>query len=238
MMAQTSSNQTSSNQTRSVAPALASAATRDREHWARVNRLSRWGNTRRVRRLVVLLWIAVLAVDPWVVMRLAQRFAVLAQLPALLLPTLSQLLIAWLVFRAMQIGLAQPTLDDAAQMQHGEEFDALTSEQREQLFQQRSKDLVLGRVNRDEREAELRLAAEGRAYRLLRPGLISVVVASWAVCKLGPFAVVRETLPITAIAVTWIAVAVLVLPTMVRMWTQPNEIGEPQIVKSEKETGE
>jgi hypothetical protein len=215
-----------------------SNATRDREHWARVNRVSRWGNTRLVRRWVVLLWIALLAVDPWVVLTLAQRFAVLAKLPALLVPTLLQPLIAWLAFRAMQTGLAQPTLEDDALMQHGEPFDALTSEQRQQLLQQRSKDLLLGRIHRDEREAELRLAAEGTAYRLLRPGLVLVVAAYWAVCLLGPFATVRETLAITGLAVTWIAVAVLVLPTMVRMWTQPNEVGDPQIVNAEKETAQ
>jgi hypothetical protein len=213
-----------------------SNATRDREHWARVNRVSRWGNTRLVRRWVVLLWIALLAVDPWVVLTLAQRFAVLAKLPALLVPTLLQPLIAWLAFRAMQTGLAQPTLEDDALMQHGEPFDALTSEQRQQLLQQRSKDLLLGRIHRDEREAELRLAAEGTAYRLLRPGLVLVVAAYWAVCLLGPFAAVRETLAITGLAVTWVAIAVLVLPTMVRMWTQPNEVGDPQIVNAEKET--
>jgi hypothetical protein len=234
-MTQTSTNQ-SSNQTRSFAPHPDNAATRDREHWARVNRVSRWGNTRRVRRWVVLLWAVVLAVDPWIVLRLAQRFAVLAKLPALLLPALMQPLIAWLAFRAMQTGLAQPTLEDDALMQHGEPFDALTSEQRKQLFQQRSKQIILGQAQRDEREAELRLAAEGTAYRLLRPGLVLVVAAYWAVCLLGPFAAVRETLAITGLAVTWIAIAVLVLPTMVRMWTQPNEVGDPQIVNAEKET--
>jgi hypothetical protein len=208
----------------------------DREHWARVNRVSRWGNTRRVRRCVVLLWIAVLAVDPWIVFRLAQRFAVLAKLDTLLWPTILQLLIVWLAFRPMQTGLAQPTLDDDALMRHDKEFDALTVQQREQLLEQRSQSLLLGRVNRDEREAELRLDAERRAYRLLRPGLVLVVAAYWAVCLLGPFAAVRETLAITGLAVTWIAVAVLVLPTMVRMWTQPNELGDPQIVNAEKET--
>jgi hypothetical protein len=240
-MTQTHSSHANSNHPRTLAPTSANAATRDREHWQRVNRVSRWGNTRRVRRCVVLLWVAVLAVDPWVVLRLAQRFAVLAKLPALLLPTLLQPLIAWLAFRAMQTGLAQPTLEDSALMQHGEQFDALTSEQCEQLFQQRSKDLLLdallsARVHRDEREAHLRLAAEGKAYRLLRPGLVLVVAAYWAVCLLGPFAAVRETLAITGLAVTWIAVAILVLPTMVRMWTQPNELGDPQIVNAEKET--
>jgi hypothetical protein len=234
-MTPASSNQTSSNRPRSFAPNPDKAAKRDREHWTRVNRVSHWGNTRRVRRAVVLLWIAVFAVDPWVVLRLAQRFAVLAKLPDLLLPTVLQLLIVGLAFRPMQIGLAQPTLDDDALMQHGREFDALTVQQREQLLEQRSKDLLLGRVHRDEREAELRLDADRRAYRLLRPGLIVVVAAYWAVCLLGPFAAVRETLAITGLAVTWIVVVVLVLPIMVRLWTQPNEAGEPRIVTLKKE---
>ena len=76
------------------------------------------------------------------------------------------------------------------------------------------------------------MKAEGAAYRLLRPGLVVVVAAYWAVCLLGPFEAIREPLAITAIAFTWLAVAVLVLPTMVRMWTQPNEVGEIRIQKT------
>jgi hypothetical protein len=165
---------------------------------------------------------------------LVRTYAVLGTLPHLLLPTLTQLAITWLAFRGAQIGLAQPTLDDSAMMQHGEEFEALTDQEREQLFQQRLRDSLQGKVRTDEREAELQLHAEGMAYRLLRPGLALVVAGYWAVCLLGPFVEVRETLADTAIAVTWIAVAVLVLPTMVRMWTQPNEVGETRIVNLNK----
>jgi len=210
-------------------------ATKSRpEDWAKVRKLSSWGNRQTFRRFVVLLWIAMLAIDPWIVFRVAQSFAVLAKLPAYLLPTLTQVLITWLAFRAMQIGLAQPTLEDSAMMQHGEEFDALTSAQREQLFQRRVRDFILGSIQKDEREAELRLHADSAAYRLLRPGLCIVVAAYWAVCLLGPFEAIREALASTAIAVTWITVAVLVLPTMIRMWTQPNEVGEPRILRPEK----
>jgi hypothetical protein len=210
------------------------AGTFDREDWARVQRISHLGNTRRFRRFAVLLWIGMLAFDPWMIFHLARLYAPLAMLPQLLLPTATQLLITWLAFRGMRIGLAQPTLDDSAMMQHGVEFDELTSKQREQLFQQRSRDFIFGGIYKDEREAELRLHAEGAAYRLLRPGLVLIVAAYWTVCLLGPFEAVRETLTITAIAVTWIAVAVLVLPTMVRMWTQPNEAGETRIVATGK----
>jgi hypothetical protein len=209
--------------------------TSELEDWASILRVSYLGNSRRFRRFAVLLWIVVLAFDPWVLSRLARSYAALAKLPQLLLPTVTQLLITWLAFRGAHIGLAQPTLEDTAMMQHGAEFDRLTHQQREQLFRRKFRDFILGRVPKDERESELRLRAEGVAYRLLRPGLVIVVAAYWAVCLLGPFEPVRQTLAIAAIAVTWLAVAVLVLPTMVRMWTQPNEVGEPRIVRSGKE---
>ncbi len=204
------------------------------EEWDKVRKAAYWGNTRHFRRFVVLLWIGMLAIDPWMVSLLVRTYAVLGTLPHLLLPTLTQLAITWLAFRGAQIGLTQPTLEDSAMMQHGEEFEALTEREREQLFQQRLRDSLQGKVRTDEREAELQLRAEGVAYRLLRPGLGLVVAGYWAVCLLGPFAETRETLVDTAIAVTWIVVAVLVLPTMVRMWTQPNEVGETQIVNANK----
>ncbi len=202
------------------------------QNWS--SRMTRLGNSQRMRRFAVLLWLGMLAFDPWVISRLARSYAHLDMLPALLLPTLTQLLIAWLAFRGMRISLAQPTLDDSAVQQYGSDFDALTDRQRDEVAGQRFHDFVLGRVPRDEREAELRLRAEGDAYRLLRPGLTLAVAAYWAICLLGPFAAIREPLSITAVAFTWIAVAILALPTMVRMWTQPNQVGELRIVATGK----
>jgi hypothetical protein len=49
---------------------------------------------------------------------------------------------------------------------------------------------------------------------------------------LGPFEPVRGTLIVTAVTYTWLAVAILVLPAMIRMWTQPNEAGETSIVST------
>lgn len=206
-----------------------------REEWSSIRRLSYWGNTRRFRRIVVLLWIGLLAIDPWMMVRLSQSFAFLARLPILLLPTLSQLLITWLAFRAMCLALAQPTIEDSAMMHFGVAFDALSNRQREELFRRRFRDLILGRLHKDERETELRAQAEVAAYRLLKPGLAAAGTAYWAVCLFGPFESVRGTLVITAIAYTWLAVGILVLPTMVRMWTQPNEAGETRIVSNGNE---
>ena len=195
-----------------------------------IRRVSLWGSNRRMRRVAVLLWIGMLGFDPWVVSRLARSYAHLAMLPELLLPTLTQLGITWLAFRGMRIGLAQPTLEDSAVMQYGSDFESLTDKQCDDLYERRFRDFIRGRVGKDERENELRLQSEGDAYRLLRPGLAIAIATYWAVCLLGPFAAIREALAITAIVFTWLAVAVLVLPTMVRMWTQPNEVGEMRIV--------
>jgi hypothetical protein len=210
------------------APAQPQTAGKD---WAAIRRASYWGNSRRFRRFVVLLWVAMLALDPWMVSRLVRTYSILGILPSLLLPTLTQLAITWLAFRGAQVGLAQPTIEDSALMEHGTDFEALSNHDREQLFRQRLRTFLAGKAHRDERETELRLRSESAAYRLLRPGLAFVVAVYWVICLLGPFAQVRATLAITAIAVTWIAVAVLVLPTLIRMWTQPNEAGETRIVK-------
>lgn len=195
-------------------------------------RISLWGNNRRMRRIAVLIWVVMLGFDPWMVSRLVRTYAALTMLPSLLLPTITQLAITWLAFRGMRVGLAQPTLEDSAITQFGSELHTLTEKQCEELYERRFRDFLLGRICKDEREAELRLRADGAAYRLLRPGLIVAVTIYWAVCLLGPFESIREPLAITAIAFTWLAVAVLVLPTMVRMWTQPNEVGEIGIEKA------
>ena len=203
----------------------------DRTH---LRRISHWGNSRRVRRFVVLMWIAVLALDPWFVMRISRSFDALARLPQLLLPTITQLLITWVAFRSMQIGLAQPPLNDSAMMQFGADFDILTAEEHEELMRGRSRELLLGELEHDEREADLQAHAERTAYRLLRPGLPIIIAAYWGICLFGPFGAARPALIFTAVGITWLAVLVLVLPTMVRMWTQPNEAGETQIARPEK----
>jgi hypothetical protein len=216
-------------------PSPGEAGKSAREDWTTIRQISYWGNTRRFRRIVVLLWISLLAVDPWIIVRLSQSFTFLARLPVLLLPTLSQLLITWLAFRAMRIGLAQPTIEDSALTHFGVAFEALSNRQREELFQWRFRDFIFGRLHKDEREAELRMRAEVAAYRLLKPGLAVAGAAYWAICLLGPFESVRGTLVVTAVAYTWLAIAILVLPTMIRMWTQPNEAGETHIVSTEND---
>lgn len=203
-------------------------STPEAEAWRRILRAARWGNNRRLRRVVMLLWLGVLALDVWGASSIARRDAVLAIYPTLLLFGFA----LW-AFRRMEIGLARPTLEDRAVMEYGADFEALMEKQRGELFDRQVRESILGRVRRDEREAELRLHAEGVAYRLLRPGLAIAVAGYWAVCMLGPFRAIRGALAATAITFTWFALAVLALPAMVRMWTEPDQVGEPRVLGEE-----
>jgi hypothetical protein len=193
--------------------------------WLR--RMHRWEDRRFSRRVLVTFWIALLAF--WV--RIGVRVIRVDALSGIG-PTVLGLLIIWWAFRMMRIRFSLPPMAEQAVMEYGKEFDALTESQQVRLF----RDQVRGRMNKDEREAELQLRAEGTAYRLLRPGLMLVVAGYWAVCLLGPFEAIRETLALTAIAFTWLVVMVLLLPTILRMWTQLDEVGEPKVGAMERET--
>jgi hypothetical protein len=198
--------------------------------WSKLRRFYRWENSLRVRRALVVGWIFLLGFFAWVTLIPARNSALLGLENAVL-----WMAIVWWGFRAMRIRLAQPTMEDRAAVEYEAEFDALTERQRADLFNQQIRDGFMGSVRHDEREVELRMRSEDAAYRLLRPGLVVVVAGYWAVCLMGPFATEREMLAVTAIAFTWLAASVLVLPTMLRMWTQPDEVGEPRVVAMKTE---
>jgi hypothetical protein len=201
------------------------AGTLGPEEWAKVRKMSRTGKSRQARRLFALLWAPGLgfeiAVSLWMV-----RFDPWAGLISAAWLTM----LMGLAVRALRIGFAQVSLEDRAVMEYGAEFEALKEKQRGEIFQQAVRDGLFGRVKVDEHEAEQRLRAQGAAYRLLGPALLVFVAGYWAVCLLGPFGATRSALAVTAVVVTWLAALVLAAPTMIRMWTQPDEPGETAAV--------
>jgi hypothetical protein len=195
------------------------------EEWAKIRKMSRTGN-RRTRRLVFALLFA-----PVLVFEIAVSLRMVRLDPwAGLMTTTWLAILLGLAVRTFRIGFAQVSLEDRAVIEYGVEFDALKKKQRGDLFQRAVRDGLFGRVKVDEHEAELRLRAQGAAYRLLGPGLSVFVAAYWAVCLFGPFAATRGALAVTAVVVTWLAALVLAAPTMIRMWTQPDEPEETAAV--------
>jgi hypothetical protein len=197
--------------------------------WSKVRRYYRWENRLPVRRTLVVCWILLLFFFARLTLIPARDSAVLGFENAVL-----WLGLTWWGLRAMRIRLAQPTLEDRAQMEYGADFDQLTESQRGDLFNRQMRDGIAGSVGQDEREDQLRIRAEGAAYRLLRPGLVVVAAGYWAFCLLGSFGRERATLVITAISFSWFAAGVLALPTVIRMWTQPDDVGEPRVVAMER----
>jgi hypothetical protein len=197
------------------------AGTLGPEEWAKVRKMSRAANRRTRRLLFAFLWLPVLAFEIAVSLRMVR-----------LDPWAGLISAAWLVLlmglsvRAFRIGFAQVSLEDRAVMEYGAEFGALKEKQRGEIFQRAVRDGLFGRVKVDEHEAERRLRAQGAAYRLLGPALMMFVMGYWAVCLFGPFEATRGALAVTAVVVTWLAALVLAAPTMIRMWTQPDEPGE------------
>jgi hypothetical protein len=191
------------------------------QEWAKVRKMSRTGKRRTRRLLFALLWVPVLAFEIAVSLRVVR-----------LDPWAGLLSTAWLALllglwvRSLRIGFAQVSLEDRAVMEYGAEFDTLKQKQRGQVFQQAVRDGLFGHVKVDEHEAERRLQAQAAAYRLLGPALMVFVAAYWGVCLFGPFEATRRALAVTAVVVTWLAALVLAAPTMIRMWTQPDDPGE------------
>jgi hypothetical protein len=190
------------------------------EEWAKVLKRSQPAK-RRMRRLLALLWVPVLAFEIAVSLRVVRLDPWAGLMSAAMLT-----MVMGLAVRALRIGFAQVSLEDRAMMEHGEEFDALKEKQRGEIFQRAVRHGLFGRVKVDEREAEHRLRAQGAAYRLLGPALVVFVAGYWGVCLFGPFEATRSALAVTAVVVTWLVALVLAAPTMIRMWTQPDEPGE------------
>src|ERR1700733_12338188 len=187
------------------------------EEWAKVLKRSQPAK-RRLRRVLTLSWLPVLAFEIGVNLRMVRLDPWAGLMSAAFLTLLLGLMV-----RALRIGFAQVSLEDRAVIEYGAEFDALKEKQRAEVFQRAVRDGLFGRVKIDEHEAERRLRAQGAAYRLLGPALAVFVAAYWAVCLFGPFEATRTALAVTAVVVTWLVALVLAAPTMIRMWIQPDE---------------
>jgi hypothetical protein len=198
------------------------------EQWAKLLRFSRPSISRKSRRFLVLGWIAILALYARIAFFVARLDGTSS-----IGPVVIGLLFAWFALSRARIGLSRPSLQDRALIEYGTEFEALQQSQRIDLSEKYLRENIWprGEVSHDELETNLRLRSESTAYRLLRPGLILVVAAYWTVCLAGPFPdPTRDTLIRTAIAFSFLSLAVLALPVFVRMWTQPDDPAEPKLV--------
>ena len=172
------------------------------EEWAKVLKRSQPAK-RRMRRLLTLSWLPVLAFEIAVSLRVVRLDPWAGLMSAALLT-----MVMGLAVRALRIGFAQVSLEDRAVMEHGAEFDALKETQRGEIFQRAVRD-GLSRPGEGGRARRPSSSGCGPGGRLPVAGAraASVCRGYWSVCLFGPFEATRSALAVTAVVVTWLAAA-------------------------------
>jgi hypothetical protein len=201
--------------------------------WSKVLKSTHRGKSRRSRRIQILIWIALIAFDIKLSLHITAnlymiggRIATLANL----LTLLELLLPIWFGFRIMRTSLSETSPEDRALIEHGTQFLALHENQRGEIMQKLVRERIFGQSRPDESERERQHYAEAVAYRFLRYGLPITVAIYAAFCHFGYHPPTRGFLMQTADGLLWLVIVILVLPTMIRMWTDPDQPGEPEIL--------
>jgi hypothetical protein len=128
------------------------------------------------------------------------------------------------LWRQQQV-LRVSSLDDRAMVEHGVEFERLgEGEQKDLLKRYRVGTYLLGDYP-DEYEAAQEREAHLRAYGVMRWLLPVLAVVYWAGWRLLPLGRMRERWTDGPVVLTWVLLLVLAMPQMVRMWTEPDEVG-------------
>jgi hypothetical protein len=125
------------------------------------------------------------------------------------------------------------SLDDRAMAEYGMEFEKLgEAQQKEILMRYRVGTYLLGYYP-DELEEAWGRESYGRAYGVLRWLLPVVAVGYWVGWWVLLEGRVRAGWMDGPVVLTWVLLLVLALPQLIRMWTEPDEVGEPKVVERE-----
>jgi hypothetical protein len=135
------------------------------------------------------------------------------------------------------------SLDDLAMAEYGVEFEQTTPSQQTELLRlsrhrrQRVKErryyrvgAYLLRYHPDEYDEAREHESHLRAHEILRLVLPAVAVVYWLGWRLLPEGGVRHAWTNGPVVLTWVMLFVLALPQILRMWTVPDDPGEPKLV--------
>jgi hypothetical protein len=125
------------------------------------------------------------------------------------------------------------SLEDRAELDFGKPYEQLSSKQKFDVWVRARREIQAGGRAPDERDALAQREAERQAFRILRIGAPVLVAGFWVVCLCLPPSGMRVGLLMGAAVMSGIAIAVVILPDGIRMWTQPDEVGEPKVMERE-----
>jgi hypothetical protein len=141
------------------------------------------------------------------------------------------------VFWAWQrMGLVMVTsLDDRAMREYGVEFEQATEAQQKSLLSRYRVGTYVYGYFPDEYEETQERESHQRAYGVLRVLLPSVVAIYWLGWKLLPDGYARNAWTNGPVVLYWLSLLVIALPQIIRLWTEPDDPGEPKLVPSAAE---
>jgi hypothetical protein len=203
-----------------------------REHLEKLNTI---GYTRRVRRLMIGLSTFTCAVFYFnAVMDLSfsrsmGRFYGIASC----ISALTALGSALFWTRFLRQAAFSMSREERAQMEFGKPYSQLSKMHQFDVGVRVGREIRSGTRPSDERETAMQREAERRAFRLLRIALPIFVLAYWAVCLSLPAGPTRVGLLIGAVVLSGMAIPVMSLPDLIRLWTQPDDVGEPHVMAIE-----
>ena len=136
---------------------------------------------------------------------------------------------------------AGSSTEDLAVLDYGVSYDKLTASQRREIAVRHRAKIFVRCFHADERQSVQLERAERTAYGLVRRAAAAIVIVIWAAYLIAPERALRWLLQRGGLMVnsplmlTWLVMVLIALPMLIRMWTEPDEVGEPRVVALEKE---
>ncbi|RSL16129.1 hypothetical protein EDE15_1638 [Edaphobacter aggregans] len=208
-------------------------------------RYNRWADRQSVRRALAVLTVLVFAVvlwgwayvesdDPLSVHRLPHRLAIFVTAMTWMFN-----MGMMLFFSKWMMAMAGSSVEERSVLEYGTSYDKLTPQERREMLLRYRAELFSQPFHPDEWQAAQHERAERTAFRLLRRSAVVVTVAGWAVYLMAPKVALgwwlrwRGLLVDSPLVLLWMTTALFLLPTLVRMWTLPDEVGEPRVIERE-----
>jgi hypothetical protein len=214
----------------------------------RVKRWSQWMDRQIIRRAVVALVVLVLVtvfacwtgeaymdrVRPLDAQGLFHRIVAFVTAASMIFQV--GILLFWTNVAYMFAG---SSTEDLAMLDYGMPYDKLTTSQRREMLVRSRARMFEGCFRADERQSIQLERAERIAYRLLRRTAMAIVILMWAAYLVAPARAFERVLQWgrlmmnSPLMLTWLLLVLIALPTLIRMWTEPDQVVEPKVVERE-----
>lgn len=120
--------------------------------------------------------------------------------------------------------------DERAQLDFGRPYAQLSPMHQFDVRVRIQREMRAGGRPRDERDAVIQRAVEGKASRVQRIALPLAALAYWIFCLSMPIGQMRVGLLIGAVVLSAILIPILVLPDTIRFWTEPDAPQESHVI--------